>query len=305
MGYCTNCGNQLTGARFCTNCGAETDLVRVGYASFEDMLAEQQPAPEPVRPRQHTWVVVAAAVASVVLVACAVAIVVLIRGDGTGTAKPPDDTSQVTKSEQDQNSVAHVRKTVASTRSATVVATPNLSPTSAAAPTPTATVIPTPTVTVTAAPTPAVAVTAVAPVGPSAQARTQMDQAYAASRTAFAADGRWAAQLASKWVGIVDPNQVAADGSHTFGAVDIWREYSQARDRFGPEVLLLQSTDMGKQLSFPGKPDSEPMWLTVYYGSFADRASATQWCHQTFPSMAADQVVNFCFAKQAVPPYTP
>lgn len=255
MGYCTNCGNQLTGARFCTNCGAETDLGRVGYASFEDMLAEQQPAPEPVRPRQHTWVVVAAAVASVVLVACA----------------------------------------VASTRSATVVATPNLSPTSAAAPTPTATVIPPPTVTVTA----------VAPVDPSAQARTQMDQAYAASRTAFAADGRWVAQLASKWVGIVDPNQVAADGSHTFGAVDIWREYSQARDRFGPEVLLHQSTDMGKQLSFPGKPDNEPMWLTVYYGSFADRASATQWCRQAFPSMAADQVVNFCFAKQAVPPYTP
>ena len=46
-----------------------------------------------------------------------------------------------------------------------------------------------------------------------------------ASQQAVKIQGQWVAQLASKYVGIVDPAQVTASGGHKFFAVDILNEH--------------------------------------------------------------------------------
>jgi hypothetical protein len=62
-------------------------------------------------------------------------------------------------------------------------------------------------------------------------------------------DASWLAQLASKYVGIVDPEQIAEGGGHVFGAVDILAEHRHLRDgdNLDAHVVLLLSTDYGKR----------------------------------------------------------
>jgi hypothetical protein len=47
-------------------------------------------------------------------------------------------------------------------------------------------------------------------------ALTTLQQRHAASLSRLVLDGRWVAQVASKSIGIVDPLQIAANGTHTF-----------------------------------------------------------------------------------------
>jgi len=112
-------------------------------------------------------------------------------------------------------------------------------------------------------------------------------------------------QLNSKWHGIVDPNQTAADGSHTFQATDIWTSYERLRAAYGDRVLLIQSTDIGKQVVFPTKPASEVLWTVVFDpGSLGSQDAANAWCRSSFPGLSGDALANVCYPRRATVPHS-
>lgn len=113
-------------------------------------------------------------------------------------------------------------------------------------------------------------------------------------------DASWVAQLASKYVGIVDPEQTTQDGGHVFGAVDILAEHRRLRDgdNLGARVVLLLSTDYGKRQLVNGNP----LWVTFALGDFGSAAGVDAWCHQRFPQLSSTQLTNACTARRLYPP---
>ncbi|MEU4473547.1 hypothetical protein [Micromonospora sp. NPDC023888] len=112
-------------------------------------------------------------------------------------------------------------------------------------------------------------------------------------------EGRYAAQLASKTVGIVDPNQVAENGSHTFYAQDILAEHNHLRQRFADEtrIVLLLSTDYGRQQLHEG----QPLWVTFALVSDSSKEGVASWCAAQFPSLSAEALENQCVARRLNP----
>jgi hypothetical protein len=156
-----------------------------------------------------------------------------------------------------------------------------------------------------AAPSSAATPTPTPSIDPVAAARSSLAAAYAADRVLFRPRDQWVIQLNSKWHGIVDPNQVAADGSHTFQATDIVAAYQALRASFGDRVLLLQSTDLGKQVAFPAKPVSEPLWTVVYDpGSIPSQEAANAWCRASFPNRFGNDLANVCYPRRATAPHS-
>lgn len=111
-------------------------------------------------------------------------------------------------------------------------------------------------------------------------------------------DGRWVAQLASKYDGVVDPNQTTASGSHTFGYPDILAEYESIRAVFGDGVLLLQGTDFGRQVS-----GRKAIWVTLYDGGFRSQAQAQAWCGHQFPGLTGKALANKCVVRSLRAPH--
>ena len=113
-------------------------------------------------------------------------------------------------------------------------------------------------------------------------------------------DSSWVAQLASKSIGIVDPGQTAADGSHVFGAADILAEHRRLRDgdNLGARVVLLLSTDYGQRQVVTGSP----MWVTFALGGFTSSDDVQTWCHRRFPDLADAQLTNACAVRRLRPP---
>jgi hypothetical protein len=114
-------------------------------------------------------------------------------------------------------------------------------------------------------------------------------------------DGRLVAQIASKYPGISDPYQTAADGSHTFRNSDILAEHQRLRGEHGDAahpVILLRSTDYGKRQLIAGKP----LWVTFAVGDFPDRASVLSWCSSHFGHLSATELKNHCDARNLRPP---
>ncbi len=163
--------------------------------------------------------------------------------------------------------------------------------TKAAAPAPT----PTPSrvvVTVTA--------TAAAPTVLAPDPATELARLRAAGVGSLVLDGHWVVQLASKYDGVVDSTQTAANGGHTFGNADILAEHVALRARFGSRVLLIGGNDMGKRWNGP-----QTLWTTLYDpGTFGSQAAADAWCRSTFPGMTDQARANVCFSRQAKPPYS-
>ncbi|MGX7672029.1 hypothetical protein [Plantactinospora sp. DSM 117369] len=112
-------------------------------------------------------------------------------------------------------------------------------------------------------------------------------------------DGRYAAQLASKSVGIVDPRQVAANGSHTFHAVDILAEHRRIRAETAREapVVLLLSTDVGKRQLYRG----QPLWITVALVAADRPADVVAWCAERFPELTGAALTNRCLPRRLEP----
>lgn len=137
-----------------------------------------------------------------------------------------------------------------------------------------------------------------------AAARVALEERRRESLLGFSPRGQWIVQLASKWHGIQDPNQVAASGTNTFTVQDILAEHEALRDKFGGSIRLLASTDLGKQSTYPGKPAGEVLWVTIFDpGSFGSKDAATVWCTRQFPSLSADALKNVCYPKQATAPH--
>ncbi|MGC5290601.1 hypothetical protein [Micromonospora sp. DT231] len=112
-------------------------------------------------------------------------------------------------------------------------------------------------------------------------------------------EGRYAAQLASKTVGIVDPNQVAENGSHTFYAQDILAEHNRLRQMFTGEarLVLLLSTDYGRQQILGG----QPLWVTFALVPDSSKEGVATWCAAQFPALSAEGLENQCVPRRLNP----
>jgi hypothetical protein len=158
---------------------------------------------------------------------------------------------------------------------------------------------------VSSAPSNTSAPTAGAPATPTAmtepQALAQLQTLRSSSLPRLVTDDRWVAQVASKSVGITDPLQTAANGTHTFYAVDILAE-SQAVTQKAPasSILVLQSTDFGKR-SYAG--DGQAYWITVVDGGFGSSDQVKAWCAQAYSSLTAEQLADTCAPRTLSPPH--
>lgn len=113
-------------------------------------------------------------------------------------------------------------------------------------------------------------------------------------------NGAWMAQLASKYVGINDPHQTTASGSHTFRAQDIWAEHKALRDgdNLGARVVLLLKTDYGLQQP----TDGQPLWVTMALHSFTSAGDVNAWCQRRFPGLSGAALTNTCVPHTLRPP---
>lgn len=130
------------------------------------------------------------------------------------------------------------------------------------------------------------------------EALALLAQESAAGRARIERDGQWVAQLASKYVGIVDPLQVTASGEHRFGARDIYAEHAALHSLVtGAEVLLLDSRTFGTQRSYEGKP----YWVTVAAApGFTSADKIVAWCAEQFPQLTGTALNNQCLPTQFV-----
>jgi hypothetical protein len=115
-------------------------------------------------------------------------------------------------------------------------------------------------------------------------------------------DGRWVAQLSSKSVGITDPLQTAANGTHTFYAADILAELQNINATVGNSaaLYLLWGTDFGKRST---AADGSPYWTLLADAGFASEDAVNAWCSATFPGLSADQLADQCTARQLSAPH--
>jgi hypothetical protein len=134
-----------------------------------------------------------------------------------------------------------------------------------------------------------------------AEALADLDALRAGSLSRVVLDGRWVAQVASKYVGIKDPLQTAANGSHTFFAADILAESRAASARAGgAAVYVLWGTDFGRHST---GPQGEPFWITLVDAGFGGEDDVTEWCAQTYPELTPEQLDNTCAARTLSPPH--
>jgi hypothetical protein len=114
-------------------------------------------------------------------------------------------------------------------------------------------------------------------------------------------DGRYVAQLASKYPGIHDPLQTTAGGSHTFRATDILDEHERLRDdpaNSPARVVLLRSDEYGKRQLVGGRP----LYVTFALGDFPGAADVRAWCAERFPDLSAEARANQCAVRRLRPP---
>jgi hypothetical protein len=114
-------------------------------------------------------------------------------------------------------------------------------------------------------------------------------------------DGHWAAQLSSKYEGVVDPSQVASNGSHTFYVDDIWAEHIDIRadDRYaGVPILLLDADDFGKR-----RVRSQTIWVTLADVGLESEAAVISWCREINPGLSAAEVTNVCMPRRMLAPH--
>ena len=133
-------------------------------------------------------------------------------------------------------------------------------------------------------------------------ALSQLNALRSESLPQVSLDGRWVAQLSSKSVGITDPLQTAANGTHTFYAADILAELRDINATVGSSaaLYLLWGTDFGKRST---APDGSPYWTTLADGGFGSEDDVTAWCTVTFPGLPADQLENQCAPRQLNSPH--
>lgn len=130
-------------------------------------------------------------------------------------------------------------------------------------------------------------------------ALTTLRSRAAGNARALTFEGQWVAQLASKYVGIRDPLQTAANGTHTFQATDIIAESDALAARVGgAKVVLLSSLDYGKRFHHNG----DPLWVTMALSpSFTSRDAVVAWCAEQFSELSGDELANQCMPNRLNP----
>jgi len=168
-----------------------------------------------------------------------------------------------------------------------------------AAPTLPPTVPPAPPAVVTSAPAPAPVTTTPPGADPETEALAALESIRARDRPAVRFVGQYAAQLASKSVGISDPFQTTSAGAHTFGAADILAEHQALRGlgSQGVTIVLVMSTDFGKLQLYQGLP----LWMTFALGDFASVDAVNAWCADRFPALSGDALKNQCLPRRLEP----
>lgn len=136
-------------------------------------------------------------------------------------------------------------------------------------------------------------------LSPDAQALADLQATATAAQPqldAAVARHAWVAQLASKYVGISDPLQTTASGSHTFGAADILAEYrTMVASSNGSSVILADSRTFGQRKTMNG----QPYWRTMALNpSFTSAATVKAWCASTFPALTGETLTNQCMPVQ-------
>jgi len=107
--------------------------------------------------------------------------------------------------------------------------------------------------------------------------------------------GQWVARLASKYVGIVDPAQTTASGSHTFAAADIYAEHALLARAIDADVYLLDSRKWTTHRVHEG----EPYWMTVAVSdAFVDADAVLAWCSRQYPTLSGTALSNRCLPMQ-------
>ena len=133
-----------------------------------------------------------------------------------------------------------------------------------------------------------------------AQAQAKLAELADTGRGQVSFDGRWVAQLASKYDGVTDPQLTAMNGSHTFRFPDILNEH-QTLQRSAPpdtQVVLLRSTDYGKRTVVNG----QPLWVTMAVrADFTSEAAVQSWCAQRYPAVSGKDLKNICMPNRLAP----
>jgi hypothetical protein len=117
----------------------------------------------------------------------------------------------------------------------------------------------------------------------------------ARSRTTF--DGHYVAQLASKYPGLVSPEEISPSGDNAFSAAEILSEHKKLQTTFGANIIMLLSTDYGKRQ----KVDGQALWVTFYDGGFTGPADVKAWCRTSFPQLKGKALTNACAVRTLRP----
>jgi hypothetical protein len=115
-----------------------------------------------------------------------------------------------------------------------------------------------------------------------------------ADRDLFPDDGRWAVQLASKYVGSTDRYQTPHSGGDTFSAADIWYEHQSLRRQVGPSytvILLHRGTSLKKN-------EGRKFWYTYVVDDFGSKQGAQEFCDSTFHELSKAERANQCLPKK-------
>ncbi|PRY48130.1 hypothetical protein LY71_11016 [Geodermatophilus tzadiensis] len=139
-------------------------------------------------------------------------------------------------------------------------------------------------------------------VSPEGQALADLQALRDESLARVDLDGRWVAQVASKDVGITDPLQTAANGTHQFFAADILAESRAALSAVEDpaNLYVLSSTDFGTTST---APDGGPYWVTLVDGGFTGESAVDAWCAGVYPQLSAEQLANTCVGRPLTPPH--
>lgn len=174
----------------------------------------------------------------------------------------------------------------------------------AGAPTPITPTAPASTAAATPRPTPTRTPTPTPTLDPREQALKQLNEARDESLQGLELDGRWILQVGSKYEGVTDQRETTASGSHIFMLPDIWATHESLANRFSDqgEVLLLQATDLGRQVKLP-----DVTWVTLIDPVGApvmNYEAGEARCAALFPNLSGDDLENSCMPRQLKPPFS-
>ncbi len=130
------------------------------------------------------------------------------------------------------------------------------------------------------------------------QAYDALTEQAATDRRQIKLRGQWAAQLSSKYVGVRDPLQETALGSHTFYAADILAEHQDLRATFGAyDVILLRGQDFSPGMTHNG----DTFWYTFVLGNFDSRNDVDYFCEGAFQGLTGKDLKNRCLPRTLRP----